>query len=227
MSQPMNTKTGWIEVICGPMFSGKTEDLIRRIHLAHQVLMSVQVFKPVIDKRYSETAIVTHGGERVEATPVRDVAELEMSIDQNTVVVAIDEAQFFGLQLVSLAQRLADRGVVVIIAGLDQDYLGVGFEPMPELLAIAEKITKHTAICAVCWFPATRTHRKGNTADRIKVGGSDDYEPRCRLCTTVSMKSYPPFRDSRFSITQRFNSEFDPDRVVRSFAPEAFKRDPK
>ena len=172
-----------IEVICGPMFSGKTEELIRRMRRALIGKQRVQVFKPSIDRRYHETAITSHSAQTFAAQAVRDVAALELAIDSVAQVVGVDEAQFFGVGLVPLVQHLADRGVRVVIAGLDQDYRGQPFEPMPQLLAIAEHITKLSAVCARCGGAATRSHRIAGGHERVQVGAAEAYEARCRACS--------------------------------------------
>lgn len=174
--------TGWIEVVCGPMFSGKTEELIRRLRRAVIGRQRVQVFKPAIDTRYHESRITSHSSQSLEAAPVADVAKLLEAIAPETRVVGIDEAQFFGPGLVPAVQSLADRGLRVVIAGLDQDYRGEPFEPMPQLLAIAEQVTKCLAICARCGSLASRSYRFGPGEERVLVGASDTYEARCRRC---------------------------------------------
>lgn len=173
-------KTGHIEVICGSMFSGKTEELIRRIRRAEIARQRVKVFKPKIDNRYSEFSIVSHN-ERSFPSEIIDNAEdiLEKSFD--TEVIGIDEAQFFDNNLVEVCQVLADSGKRVIVAGLDQDYKAKPFEPMPQLLAVAEYITKIQAVCVICGAPANRTQRVTENKDRVLVGGENHYEARCRL----------------------------------------------
>lgn len=178
-SSPVNI--GWIEVIAGCMFSGKTEELIRRLRRAKIAKQNVLVFKPKIDNRYSFSGIVSHNEQSLPSTIVETPAEiLELSIDAD--VVGIDEAQFFTIDLIDVVNKLADNGKRVIIAGLDQDYKDVPFEPMPQLLAIAEYITKTLAICVQCGNPADRTQRKIVAAERVLVGAADSYEARCRKC---------------------------------------------
>lgn len=174
--------TGWIEVICGPMFSGKSEELIRRLRRAMIARKRVQVFKPVLDDRYSSDEIVSHADSRLSATVVQTAREAIERLDWRTQVVGFDESNFFGLELVDVAQQLADSGKQVIIAGLDTDYLGRPFPPMPELLAVAESISKALAICMRCGNPAKHTQRLVDSGDLIVVGASGMYEARCRRC---------------------------------------------
>ena len=173
---------GWIEVICGPMFSGKSEELIRRLRRAMIARKRVEVFKPAIDNRYSDDEIVSHGDLRMRSEVVANAAQIIERIDWRAEVVGIDEANFMGEKLVDVAQRLADSGKQVIIAGLDTDYLGRPFAPIPELLALAESITKTLAICVRCGNPAKHTQRLRGSDDLIVVGASDMYEARCRRC---------------------------------------------
>ncbi len=173
---------GWIEVICGPMFSGKSEELIRRLRRAMIARKRVQVFKPVIDTRYSETEIVSHGDLRMRSEVVSGGAEILDRIDWRSEVIGVDEANFMGPELVDTAQRLADSGKQVIIAGLDTDYLGRPFVPIPDLLALAETITKTLAICMRCGNPAKHTQRLRGSDDLIVVGAAGMYEARCRRC---------------------------------------------
>lgn len=177
--------TGWIEVICGPMFSGKTEELIRRLRRAMIARQNVLVFKPRIDTRYDEANITSHSELSMPSIPISNAEEIMNYITPGTQVVGIDEVQFFDSNLVNICQRLADRGVRVICAGLDQDYRGQPFEPMPQLLAIAEYITKTLAICMSCGNPASRTQRLVESKERILVGDSSFYEARCRKCHQV------------------------------------------
>ncbi|MCD6384380.1 thymidine kinase [Candidatus Sumerlaeota bacterium] len=177
--------SGWIEVICGPMFSGKTEELIRRLRRAMIARQNVLVFKPRIDTRFDETNIISHSKLSLPSIPINSAEEILEHVDENTQVVGIDEVQFFDNGIVEICQQLADKGVRVICAGLDQDYRGVPFEPVPQLLAIAEYITKTLAICMVCGNPASRTQRLVKSKERILVGASNLYEARCRKCHTV------------------------------------------
>ena len=173
---------GWIEVICGPMFSGKSEELIRRLRRAIIARKRVEVFKPAIDNRYSENEIVSHGDLRMTSQVVNDAGEIPNRIDWRSEVVGIDEANFMGPKLVEVAQRLADSGKQVIISGLDTDYMGRPFAPIPDLLAHAESITKTLAICVRCGNPAKHTQRLRGSDDLIVVGAADMYEARCRRC---------------------------------------------
>jgi thymidine kinase len=171
---------GHIEVICGSMFSGKTEELIRRIRRAEIAKQRIKVFKPKIDNRYSEFSIVSHNETSFPSEIIENVDDiLEKSFDCE--VIGIDEAQFFENNLVDVCQALADAGKRVIVAGLDQDYKSNPFEPMPQLLAIAEYITKTLAVCVVCGAPANRTQRVSENNERVLVGGKNHYEARCRL----------------------------------------------
>jgi len=173
---------GWIEVICGPMFSGKSEELIRRLRRAMIARKRVEVFKPSIDDRYSEDEIVSHGDLRMKSQVVGGAAQIMDRLDWRSEVVGIDEANFMGAKLVDVAQQLADSGKQVIIAGLDTDYLGRPFTPIPDLLALAESITKTLAICVRCGNPAKHTQRLRGSEDLIVVGAADMYEARCRRC---------------------------------------------
>jgi len=169
---------GWIEVVTGSMFSGKSEELIRRLRRAQIARQKVQIFKPLIDNRYSDDHIVSHSDMRIPSRAVRGSAELLELVDDDTEVVGIDEGQFFDAGLPSVCNALANHGKRVIVAGLDQDYLGRPFEPMPQLLAIAEYITKTLAICVVCGNPANHTQRLVASTDRVLVGASGLYEAR-------------------------------------------------
>ncbi|MBX7174299.1 MAG: thymidine kinase [Pyrinomonadaceae bacterium] len=174
--------TGWIEVIVGSMFSGKSEELIRRLRRARIARQKVQVFKPKIDDRYSVVEIVSHSDMRHDSIAVANAQELLDAIEAGTEVIGIDEGQFLDEGLVQAANELANRGVRVIIAGLDQDYTGKPFEPMPQLLAIAEFITKTHAICVKCGETANYSQRTSDSTARVEVGASDKYEARCRQC---------------------------------------------
>ena len=173
---------GWIEVICGSMFSGKSEELIRRLRRAQIAKQRVQIFKPLLDSRFSEDHIVSHSDMKMKSQLVGGAKEILDAVDSRTQVIGIDEGQFFDLELVFVCNKLADMGKRVIVAGLDQDYRGRPFDPMPQLLAIAEYITKTLAICVRCGAPANRTQRTVNNAERVLVGATDSYEARCRLC---------------------------------------------
>lgn len=172
---------GWIEVIVGCMFSGKTEELIRRLRRAQIARQNVVVFKPKIDNRYSSDHIVSHSEARLKSLVVEGSAEVE-KLASDAQVIGIDEGQFFDLGLVDVAERLANQGKRIVIAGLDQDYRGKPFEPMPQLLSVAEYITKTLAICVVCGNPADRTQRTTASNERVLVGATDSYEARCRKC---------------------------------------------
>lgn len=173
---------GWIEVICGPMFSGKSEELIRRLRRAEIARQRVQIFSPRIDDRYSEGHIVSHNDMKIRSTAVSNAAEIEAQLDWRTEVIGIDEAQFLGMELVDFAVRLADMGKRIVIAGLDTDYLGRPFHPIPELLAVADDITKTLAICMQCGNPAKHTQRLVDKEELIVVGAAGMYEARCRRC---------------------------------------------
>jgi thymidine kinase len=178
----LRSHPGWIEVIAGSMFSGKSEELIRRLRRAKIARQRVQVFKPRIDVRYSHDHIVSHSEMRHESSTVETAAELLSKVEKETEVVGIDEGQFFDNDLVDVANELAGRGMRVIIAGLDQDYTGKPFEPMPQLLAIAEYITKTHAICVRCGQPANYSQRTFDSEERVAVGAGGMYEARCRRC---------------------------------------------
>lgn len=181
MIQIVHRNTGWIEVICGSMFSGKTEELIRRLRRASIARQKVAIFKPKIDVRYSEDHLVSHSELKIPSRMVENAWDiLEQSLESQ--VVGIDEGQFFDEDLVAVCQKLANMGKRVIVAGLDQDYRGVPFEPIPQLLAVAEYITKTHAICVICGNPANYTFRTAESKERVVVGASDIYEARCRNC---------------------------------------------
>ncbi len=176
---------GWIEVVCGPMFSGKTEELIRRVRRALYARQRVELFKPKIDTRFAEIEIVSHSRQSVSAKPIGSAKDILELADPKTQVIGIDEAQFFDNELVEVVQTLADRGLRVIVAGLDQDFRGMPFEPMPELLAIAEYVTKTLAICMVCGNPAGRSQRLSRDKEQVVIGATEAYEARCRRCHTL------------------------------------------
>ncbi len=177
--------SGSIEVICGSMFSGKTEELIRRLKRAQIARLKVQCFKPVIDDRYSKDHVMSHDATKILSIPIEKSIQVLEKLDDNTRVVGIDEAQFFDEGIVEICQKLANRGVRVLVAGLDLDYLGRPFEPMPRLLALAEDVTKLHAICMVCGGEASRSQRLISNDDQIAVGSKDMYEARCRLCHDI------------------------------------------
>jgi len=173
--------TGWIEVITGCMFSGKTEELIRRLRRAQIAKQKVKIFKPRIDARYSENSIVSHNEQSLPSILIDDIIEVLKHSD-DAQVIGIDEAQFFNEGIIHICNLLASKGKRVIVAGLDMDYTGKPFEPMPQLLAIAEYITKQHAICVVCGNPADKTQRKTSESERVIVGAANIYEARCRKC---------------------------------------------
>lgn len=177
---------GWLEVITGPMFAGKSEELIRRVKTLSYTKMKIIAFKPAIDDRYDKTAIASHDGAKYEAYAIKNAQSILELVKEDTQVVAIDEIQFFDMSIVKICEELADRGIRVIAAGLDLDFKGEPFGPMPELLARAEFVTKLSAVCTICGCAATRTQRliDGKPADFndpiIKVGAKENYEARCR-----------------------------------------------
>lgn len=177
-------RLGCIEVVCGSMFSGKTEELLRRVKRARLARQRVVLFKPRIDNRYDDVKVVSHEGIKAEATAVSSSNELLKLIDMGSVpdVVGIDEAQFFDDGIVDVAEQLANEGVRVICAGLDQDYRGKPFGPMPALMSVAEYVTKLQAVCSRCGAPACRSQRLIGLEGQLFVGGAADYEPRCRRC---------------------------------------------
>jgi len=181
MMQVLKQHTGWIEVICGSMFSGKTEELIRRLRRAVIARQRVEIFKPKIDNRYSEREIVSHDLQKIKSRSIEKPEEI-LKYALEAQVVGIDEAQFFNESLVKVCQTLANMGKRVIIAGLDQDYRGQPFEPIPQLLAVAEYITKTHAICVICGNPANHTYRTSDDKGTVVVGAADKYEARCRNC---------------------------------------------
>ena len=185
------TKSGWLEVITGPMYCGKSEELIRRLRRVKIAKQKVKVFKPVLDNRYSKKDVVSHSGNSIEAVPVDHPEEILERISDSVDVVGIDEAQFFHEDLIEICENLANRGVRVILAGLDRDFRNQPFGPMPELMARAEYVDKLHAICIQCGEPASRTQRliDGEPAAMddpvILVGASEVYEARCRSCHAI------------------------------------------
>lgn len=173
---------GQVEVICGSMFSGKSEELIRRLRRARIARQRVQVFKPAVDTRSGDTDIVSHSDQRIVAQIVGSSEEILKAVGDRTEVVGVDEAQFFDAGIVSVIEKLANMGKRVIVAGLDQDYLGRPFEPMPQILAIAEYVTKTLAVCVRCGAPANRSQRLVRDERRVVIGAIDSYEARCRRC---------------------------------------------
>ena len=182
LQRPGGASTGWIEVVVGSMFSGKSEELIRRVRRAQIARQKVQIFKPRIDARFSADEIVSHSDMKMPSQVVGTAQEILERVAEDTEVVGIDEGQFFDASLVEVADRLANQGRRVIVAGLDQDYRGRPFEPMPQLMAVAEYVDKTLAICMRCGAPANRSQRLVAAQDRVVVGGADQYEARCRKC---------------------------------------------
>ncbi len=174
-------KTGCIEVICGSMFSGKTEELIRRLRRAQFANQKIAIYKPRVDNRYSDIEVVSHDATSISSKPISSPAEM-LEVEQGVQVIGIDEAQFFDDSLVNVAQFLADHGIRVIVAGLDTDYLGQPFGPMPKLMAIAEDVQKVHAICVRCGNLAQHSHRLVKSKDLVVLGEKDSYEPLCRDC---------------------------------------------
>lgn len=172
---------GSIEIICGSMFSGKTEELIRRLRRAQIAKLEVEIFKPKTDTRYHDTAVVSHNSNSIQSTPVENSSAI-LLLSSNTQVVGIDEAQFFDDELPDVCIKLANKGIRVIIAGLDMDFKGQPFGPMPALMAISEDVTKVHAICVVCGSPASFSYRKVANDSTILLGEKESYEPRCRIC---------------------------------------------
>jgi thymidine kinase len=188
-------RKGWVEVICGSMFSGKTEELIRRIKRAQYARQKVEIFKPKIDTRYHDAQVVSHDANAVLSTPISHAKELLKLNEEDIDVVGIDEAQFFDLSLIEVCETLALRGIRVIVAGLDMDYKGVPFGPMPGLLAVSEYITKVHAICTHCGNLATHSYRLVSNDAQVMLGEKDSYEPRCRTCYHMgNILSFPPVK---------------------------------
>lgn len=182
-----NKKQGCIEVVCGSMFSGKTEELIRRLRRAQFANQKIAIFKPQIDTRYSDVEVVSHDSHKIESVPIKDAAEM-LDVPEGTQVVGIDEAQFFGPNLVEVCQTLANRGIRVIAAGLDTDYLGKPFGPIPALLAVAEDVQKVHAICVKCGALANHSHRLSRSHKLVVLGEKDVYEPLCRECFNKALE---------------------------------------
>jgi thymidine kinase len=185
---PPRAGSGWIEVIVGSMYSGKTEELIRRLRRAQIARQRVEIFKPALDDRYAKDHIVSHSEVRIPSRTVRKATDV-LRWAHEAQVIGIDEGQFLGSGLLDVCEKLARQGKRVIVAGLDQDYMGKPFEPMPQLLAVAEFITKTLAICMVCGAPANRTYRKVARGGRVVVGGADLYEARCRRCFELGQRA--------------------------------------
>ena len=182
---------GWLEVICGPMFSGKSEELIRRVTRSQIARIPVQVFKPQLDNRYADTEVVSHSAWKVDAQPVSDSTELVRAVDDRTRVIGVDEDQFFDEGLVEVVDNLAATGKQVIVAGLDTDYLRRPFEPIPSLCDRAEYVTKMLAVCHRCGGPTLYTQRIVQSDDLVVLGAQDAYEARCRMCYDPSEPEQP------------------------------------
>jgi len=185
--QIKHSETGWIEVVCGSMFSGKTEELIRRIRRAQIANLKVEIFKPKVDTRYDDTKVVSHNANAIQSRPVSNSHEIILLAD-DAKVIGIDEAQFFDENLPEVCEMLAMRGIRVIVAGLDMDFLGNPFGPIPQILAKAEYITKVHAICQVCGGLASHSFRKIADKNKLLLGEKDSYEPRCRACFNKGLK---------------------------------------
>ena len=185
------SRTGWIEVICGSMFSGKTEELIRRLNRARIAKQKVEIFKPAMDNRYSEEQIVTHDAHAIPSTPVQSASQILLMVNDVN-VVGIDEAQFFDSEITSVCNRMANNGIRVLVAGLDMDFMGVPFGPMPSLIASAEYITKLHAVCMSCGDLAHYSHRIVKNKKQVLLGEKDAYEPLCRKCYLEQHKNPPP-----------------------------------
>lgn len=198
---------GFIEVICGGMFSGKTEELVRRIKRAQYGRLKVQVFKPSIDNRYSEDHVQSHDANKIPSIAVKEAKEILEKVEDNTRVVGIDEIQFFDDSIVDVCNKLAYRGVRVICAGLDMDFKGLPFGPIPKLMAVSESVTKLQAVCVVCGLPATRSQRLVGDASVVAVGASEMYEPRCRFChepnPATLTPNAPPVAQTSVTLTKK------------------------
>lgn len=181
---------GFIEVVCGSMFSGKTEELMRRIKRAQYGRQKVQVFKPKIDVRYSEDHVQSHDANKILSIPVSNAKEILERVEDNTRVVGIDEVQFFDDSVIEVCNKLAYRGIRVICAGLDMDFRGQPFGPMPKLLAVAESVTKLQAVCVSCGMPASRSQRVVDDNSVVAVGAKEMYEARCRFCHEPNIESF-------------------------------------
>ncbi len=187
--EPPHLRTGWIEVICGSMFSGKTEELIRRLNRARIAKLNVRIFKPALDTRYHEENIVSHSALTIHSTPVQTAGQI-LHMAGSSDVVGIDEAQFFDKEIIDVCNTLADQGKRVIVAGLDMDFAGQPFGCMPQLLAIGEYVTKVHAICVVCGDIAQYSYRLVPSQERVLLGETDSYEARCRRCFNLGDAAY-------------------------------------
>jgi thymidine kinase len=196
----LNQKNGWIEVITGPMFAGKTEELLRRVKRLEYAKQNIVVFKPLIDNRYAENEVVSHNENRTRSVNISQAKEIFEYVDKNTDVVAIDEVQFLDEEAVKIIEFLADKGIRVIVSGLDREFRGEPFTFMPKLLAVAEYVTKLTAVCVQCGAPATRTQRIVNGKPAryndpiVLIGAEESYEARCRKCHKV-YRAPKPYRE--------------------------------
>lgn len=194
--------SGWIEVVAGSMYSGKTEELIRRVKRAQYAKMKVQVFKPIIDDRYHATNVTSHDQNQIHATPLKEISEVWNHLKDDTQVVGFDEGQFFTMELVQVCRDLAARGVRVIVAGLDMDWKAQPFEPIPTLMAIAEDVTKHRAICMTCGELATYTQKIGGSADsQVEVGSQQFYEARCRVHFKPKVEEITPHLSGKLDLS--------------------------
>jgi len=204
--------TGCVEVVCGPMFSGKTEELIRRVRRAQIAKQKIQIFKPAIDDRYHETKVVSHSSQSVNAVAVESSVDILKKIYDSTRIVAIDEVQFFDENIIKVVGKLSRRGVRVILAGLDQDFKGEPFGPIPHLMAIADDVYKVKAVCTSCGAPASKTHRKpSESSDQVVVGEADLYEARC----TAHWDYQPEDEDlMAFSMNVDSNAESAPEAQI-------------
>ena len=206
MSTFIAPRGGNIEVICGPMFSGKSEELIRRLRMALIARQRVQVFKPTIDRRYADEELVSHSHFRISACCVENAEQIMDALDLRTDVVGIDEVQFFDDEVVDVCEKMADMGKRVIVAGLDTDYLGKAFKPIPELMAVAEFVTKSLAVCMRCGAPANRSQRLLGGAGLVELGSSESYEARCRRCfepEAARQLELAAFRDRALAVPKR------------------------
>lgn len=197
------SERGGIEIICGPMFSGKTEELIRRVRLARIAKQRIQIFKPVLDNRYETEYITSHIEQKFVCTPIKEAKEIFNHLADNTRVVGLDEVQFFKTDLLEVCEKLANRGLRIIAAGLDQDYLGNPFGPIPQLLAIADDVAKLKAVCMVCGGEATKSQRLTREKAQVVVGAGEHYEARCRYCfdpdLSLEKSPNPPPRSKKES----------------------------
>jgi len=218
-----NRKTGWIEVICGSMFSGKTEELIRRLRRARIARQQTRVFKPTLDERYSDDEVVSHNENSVTTTPVDNPEEIRGHVNEAD-VVGIDEAQFFDDGLLPICQALANDGHRVIVVGLDTDYRAEPFDPMPQLMAVAEHVTKLHAVCVVCGAPANHSQRIVPGEDRVLVGATEAYEPRCRQCfepESVTVTRPRPHTEALRSVGEDGEKAMNDDRQSEAATPES------